>query len=737
MLKKVKIGPGRGFLLLALCLSVSFGSAQIPEISLIVPEASLQNPIISHAVEDVADLLSEACDCEAEINNPLADYRIVLPDADTMDLQRPSRFSAGKTFPYFHIPQHHFKVEYLKQGKRAEILVSSPSPAGASHALYALLQEKWGFRFVHPEQTVVPNLWEYLPMLTFTFEGSPRFDKKGFHLHTQHPTELTEPLHNPNFPGGLEEIKTYLDWLARNGQNYFEFCLLEGVELETWVPYAQQFVDYAHDRGIYCGVDLSLHMIQQKSFQLVKFPPRSLRSFKNQIRRNLDQLMVAGWDFLNMEFATAEFVGGMEKMKTRLRAFINEEIAKREGVKLIGRIHVVKKEDEIGKKSHKIEIDSLADAQRGVLVHTVMCYAITDHKAPVYESKNLRHMMPVLQKEMQERETWFYPESAYWITFDNSIPLLLLPYLSARLRDIETMERMQVPGHITFSSGWEWGYWLVDWSIARWSWNYTETRSNRFGSEVKKHEYHATESFDHLFSGKELRQKFRACQDLMSFHLVQQEMMKFLTAANPTDELPPPYNKQFEPRPDWRPKEMAKGKNLPEDAFLERKVYQPLNSFARTLQTYTEDLKLAWEGGEKENDSLKEQLFEEILCGLRVNALRARHRVATIQALVEQGYAKKTKSKIHAARRDSFLEIATLYRSAAQGQVDEQEKRYRYPLDRLVGTYRSHTAYNFGYLYPVHELHFWLREEEQIRRGKYGMGFMNIYDIWRIAGFKD
>ena len=75
----------------------------------------------------------------------------------------------------------------------------------------------------------------------------------GFHLHTQHPLELTQPLLDVECEKGLSEVKEYIDWLARNGQNYFEFNLLEGIDHSEWPQYAREFVDYAHKRGILAG----------------------------------------------------------------------------------------------------------------------------------------------------------------------------------------------------------------------------------------------------------------------------------------------------------------------------------------------------------------------------------------------------------------------------------------------------------------------------------------------------
>ncbi len=118
------------------------------------------------------------------------------------------------------------------------------------------------------------------------------------------------------------------------------------------------------------------------------------------------------------------------------------------------------------------------------MAHTVMFYDMSEPHAPVYENENQQHMYRFLLAEHQKRETWYYPESAYWITFDVSVPMLLLPYLKARLTDIDSCAAHHIPGHLTFSSGWEWGYWLVDWSIARWSWQHTFNGAISFSGDV-------------------------------------------------------------------------------------------------------------------------------------------------------------------------------------------------------------------------------------------------------------
>jgi len=125
-----------------------------------------------------------------------------------------------------------------------------------------------------------------------------------------------------------------------------------------------------------------------------------------------------------------------------------------------------------GRKGEGESEDNAFDSKTGLLLHSVMCYSVSEPKAPVYGNVNQRFVLERAKQENSRRETWYWPESAYWVAFDNSVPLFLLPYLDARWGDMETMERIGVANHLTFSSGWEWGYWLIDWSIARWSWRY-------------------------------------------------------------------------------------------------------------------------------------------------------------------------------------------------------------------------------------------------------------------------
>lgn len=679
--------------------------------SISADHSALLDPISANAIADFGELLDSACHCKVK-DDALAEVTFEIlplqPGADTIQ----SRFEAERDYPYFHTPNSAFKWNGDRNliGKYV-MKLNSPTSRGVAAGLYALLQEVLGFKFLHPRQTIIPKL-EHWPISLpgFDFAGNPNFDKRGFHLHTMHPLELTQPLHDPDFPNGKEMIREYLRWLARNGQNYFDFCLMEGVDdfLEKWANHAAEFTQYARDRGILCGIDLSLHMVQQKSFKLVEFKPKDFRSAEKQIRMRLKTLMRANWDFINLEFSLAEFVGGMENLRDKMREVVIDELKKYPNTKLVGRQHVVKPEDEIGGKHDEASLNVPQSNEMGLLVHTVMCYALRDSSAPVYELKNFSHLYDMLIAEDKVRETWYYPESAYWVTFDNSIPLFLMPYLGARWRDIETLKTLKIPGHVTFSSGWEWGYWVVDWSIARWSWSYSY-KGQTLKKEPLKYlkEIWNSSDFDAL----------QQIADLQQEKFIQKDFLRFLCPTNPTDELPKKFSKQFQPRMDYKWGEMGRRNFLKKHPNFEAPIDE-------LLETSIQHLKIAEQlsNSQPSENMLTNLLRQEIIDALRVTGLRCLHQAQLLRA-VKDG--------------KEYYEAAKATRLFALDFVHQQEGRYRYPLWLLTSQYGSFTSYDFGYLHTVHDLHFWKREEGQFKRKKKSLFYKNKYDLPKIAGFKD
>lgn len=564
---------------------------------------------------------------------------------------------------------------------------------GAAAGIYALLEEKWGLAFVHPRHTVrTPHLRNWRTLVL-----RPRFTYRGFHLHTQHPLELTEPLHDPAFPEGERLIREYIDWLARNRQNYFEFCLLRTVNLKTWIPYFTRIVEYARSRGIEVGLDLSLRMQQQRAFQLM---PRWRRKGRS-LRFHLEQLSRTGITRLNVDLNAAEFVG------KAWGGWIDSLVlyARQLGLKVMSRQHVVPPEAYAVGDFHPSDLPP----DLTLCVHSVMCYGLQDSLAPVYRCKNFSHLHRSIVEERQRRSVWYYPESAYWVTFDNSVPVWLLSYLRSRLEDILLVEGL-VEGHLTFSSGWDVGYWLFDWSIARWSWRYVYDGEEKLPFPA--------EGLVRLFGGDTMR--WQALVHFQDSVLVGRNVLSFITPTTPIDEISwtrlPPFQPRL-PVPPWRV--------YRHPARYRSTFAIPVDGMRMALERWLPWYELPVEAPERR------LLYEELRDAWEITRLRVAFRYHWLQVLLaERG----------SAAENAHSDTLHLYLRRAAQTVRRLPVRYPITIQAKVcragrrSCRHPHPAYRFGYLYPAVSLHFWRRELGQVETGRWGVFYQNLWDIPRITG---
>ena len=654
------------------------------------------------------------------VNNPELMPVAAMQDLDTLTktegisidlvIENPDTIPVGQTInkdgiQLVHYPDH----SYTWTGSYPNYELRARSVQGLTFGIYGLMDEILGFRFIHPKTTIKPEQIEWPQELNYS--SSPRFSKHGFHLHTQHPLELTEQLHNPDHPSAWQDVKEYIDWLVRNRQNYWEWCLLRTVDMEKWQTHAKRMVEYSHQRGIMAGVDVSLHMIQQRTFQLYKSWPKSWRSKEKQMLRSLEELYFADWDFLNVEFNTAEFIGGKDKLKSRLKKILIATARNMYNSNIMGRKHVVSPENMVGEQADVFSANDSIDLFRGVGIHTVMMYSLEDSVAPVYENQNFHHIHRDMQKENQVREVWFYPESAYWVTYDNSVPMLLLPYLSGRLSDILLCEKEHVPNHLTFSSGWELGYWAVDWSIARWSW--------RSSFDDEEHIPEPMEWVTAFGYSNEVKANLNDHLKLQQEYLLNKNLLRYMCAQTVTDELSL-FRKQFQPRPDFTFKWLARKSD---EATRE----QVKNIGIAQLQEYYSksealNLKLSML-----TNTIPHSAISEYFMALQLTSLRAKHRACTVHAILSHREKRKD-DKAH------WLQKASEIRLQGLEFVRLLEEDYKYNAAHLYSEGFSHTSYPYGYLYAPHTLHFWKREEEQTRKNRWGYNFMSIWKVGRIIG---
>ena len=714
-----------------------FASGTLPPLHTISISASrdvLENPITRISIDDVQQLLAKGFPhVSVGLNRPTADVQIILPAVQQGNKNGPSPFLVNYPHDDLPYPEHAYAWRSSRKGGTVVLELDTPSYQGVSFGLYGLLQEKLGFHFYHPKRTIIPSHATWPLPDVFLWKSIPRFEKRGFHVHTLHPLELTEQLHNPGYPNALKDIEEYIDWLARNQQNTFQFYLLRGIDRKRWIEHARDFVAYAQNRGILSGVEFSLSSIQQRAFTVISlldpFP-----SYHQQIDDSLSWLFQVKWDFVTVDFTMGEYLPDLGRHFPSLRDYLVKCISDGYNTKVFFTTHVIPDKEntplEDSEPSHPAQPPFLQGAvmpKTGILIHTVMCYSLSEPYAPVYGNINQRGMLTRARREHLNQETWYWPESAYWVAFDNSVPLFLLAYLDSRLSDMETMEKIGIDGHLTFSSGWEWGYWLVDWSIARWSWKHLE------GSEEVIPE--PLDMIQDLFQDDVIYRLLKDALALQNYYMKGKRLMPFFSALDPSAELPWPFNRPFQPRPPFSYRWLQKIATRNEaDAVVQGPVAL-LEEYSLRMNNLVAGLKRASQRMYRPSRcSLPEQgiALGELTRGLEVTALRARHRALTIRALIA---TKKDKTG-NDGQSGKFLAQAACVREQALSLVRQQEAIYRYPVELVARERANFTSYAFGYLYPASNLFFWLREEQQVRSSRFDGLFMNLWNFRRLLSIE-
>jgi hypothetical protein len=707
------------FAVLTVVIPANNSQARPLTISIDASERLCSHPVAILAIADAAELLRRSFLHAQVVHNARAcRVRILLPDVVA---NRDQCIPGPSVRPYLCTAVPDVSYRWQSERRRGTVTLSlkTGTPEGVATGLYGLLQEKLGFRFHHPREGIVPFRYGWPLPERFAFSGSPRFEKRGFHLHTLHPVELAEQLHDPSFPNAFEDVKAYIDWLARNGQNTFQFFLLRDVDRKTWPAHARRIVEYAHRRGIRCGIEISLSMLQQQAFQSITLL-RLYSSYQRQVDGTLAWLFQAPWDYVSLDVTMGEHLPFLDRLLPDVQMHIEQQVEKRYGARLLYATHVICPDNGIKVRRPKLP-------NSGIMIHTVMCYSASESKAPVYGNQNQRFMLEAAIDESKRRETWYWPESSYWVGFDTSVPLLLFPYLDARWSDMETMARLGVSGHLTFSSGWEWGYWLVDWSIARWAWKLEDNGRERPTSPLSR--------LAELHVDRELQRLMGQALTLQNTYLKDKELLRFMSALTPFSELPRPFDKPFQPEPGFRYGWLLSEATPAEATLALARPVADLERYALLMNELVNRLekKIEQQRGAGRIGDTPFRLLTELERGLRVTALRASHRALTLRALLAKR-GEHAGSIDHASVSEPLLAQARLVRQQAQVLVQQQEGIYRYPVEWIARRRPGLTAYPFGYLYPASNLFFWEREEEQIRHERFDALFMNLWDVSRTLG---
>ena len=620
---------------------------------------------------------------------------------------------------------------------------------GALYGAYALL-ERLGFGFLHPLEPTAPLALRGQPP-SVDDSSSPRWPQRGLQLHTMHPLELTDLLQGwgPNGPhdeAGWEAMlgqwDTFLEWLVANGQNRVHWVWLAG---GSWSDFARsderiarigRLVERAHHFGIEVGLDVPLRLQQQNAARLIH-TDGPLQDEVRQIEEGVDYVMRAGFDYLVTEAGTTEFTAPDDR---RMLAWMDALTATAEddhGVPVFIKVHASTgqyaqnfPDSDTGEPINFNFLPHHADRRLGVLPHTVQHYALDD-PAPTYGNEDFGHIRQFLQEQAGRRPTVWHPETAYWVSFDVDVPLFLPLYASRRVHDLRLLAQDEeagrmgrgehvgasMDGQMTFSSGWEWGYWLQEVVTARAAWDpHMDLDTDEAALRA------LLEPVERVFgqAGEPLVDWVvdytRAQQQLLIEGRVDGKAPADVTLQNGQS-----YLQGWETWDDVSDiladgLGMIHGRMQPDrlnlvemrSPFFDRSQYtdavapllaemdQRFGRLAARLESLRGDIPANALG-----------LWAELRDAAQITALRARQ----IHALYEYVDAQERGQSYTIA--PGHLQRARDALDRALGVVAHRESHYRVPAEQIAGWRDNPTAYPFTYLWTVRSLYYWQRDEAQ------------------------
>ena len=636
---------------------------------------------------------------------------------------------------------------------------------GESYGAYALLEHA-GFAFLHPLQPISPSTLA-LPDAIDDAQ-SPYWPIRGIHLHTMHPLELTDLLNGwgPNgvadaegWNAQLPEWDRFLEWMLANRQNRVEWVLLTA---DSWADFAdsedrhkrlETLINHAHSWGIAAGADAPIALKQQHTWRLVR-QTGTLPDEVAQIHARLDWLMSAGYDFFSTETGSSEFT---HPDPARMLAWMNEAAIyvdqtwhRTATIKVhtsTGQTADGYLDPETGAPLNFNFLPHYADARLGVMPHTVQMYSLDD-PAPTYGNANFDEIRRFLQLEAGSREVLWHPETAYWVSYDVDVPLFLPLYPERRVHDLDLLagdeiagrmgrgahagSRMQ--GQMFFSSGWEFGYWVNDVVAARAAWNpQVEMGGAAFAralDAVVAPFGPQTESVRSILLQQADQQERLLVRGEVNgvapSTIYKRTGQAYLQGWDAWDDIGAmitgiPNVPQIKTQPDKLG--LIEMRNPFHDGPNYTNELAPLLAEMDDEFDQTATALEALVAGAPEHSR---PLLAEIADASRMTSLRA----TQIRALYEYVGGENTET---AGWRADRIAEARGARAKAAVIVARREAAFREPLARVAGWRKGPTAYDYGYVWTAHTLHYWWRDEGKALLRPVSPCYLNIVNPVDVA----
>ena len=581
-------------------------------------------------------------------------------------------------------------------GGTASIVVYARDAANLASGAYALL-EALGVRFFHPKDELVPHRGVPVLPLALDVKRAPLVPQRGLQFHTLHPIEYLAVFNEPS-PANLADAKKVIDWLVKTGQNYVQWALLSTVDA-AWPAHAQAIVAYAHARGVRVGAVVQLWQgaALQNNYDLVA----DAASWQTQMDAKLAELMQTPWDVV--EIALGEFKATDPASVVSWLSHATTQLATTNpGVQVNVQNHVGDYPQlwvpYNGETVFYYQLPQFSDPKLGMSVHTLFFFDLyRDWAMYAHPDFHLQH--DFLLQELATRRVNYFPESAYWVTADISVPAFLPEYVVARLNDIHGLAGEiaakglpAMNGHVMFTSGHEWGYWMTDYLTAKMLWDPTTTVDALFADYASSYGSCADGVASTLSQFTALQTKY-LFDDRLAPYVMAEDTTVDLGAVAQIYTIP--RRVQFED---------LVALSAAEQGAFEASVVAKLEALAAQVRPLEDAMAARCPSA----DARLAPWCDELWDGIAIVRLRVEHSAALYRATL--AYARG-----QASSAQKYFDQATATSATAAGVIARREAHYRFDLSTLTAHYTNPTIYPYGYLRQAHTQCFFHRREDQVQ----------------------
>jgi len=356
-------------------------------------------------------------------------------------------------------------------------IVHAGDVLGAQYGAAAML-EHLGFRFRSPYDTYTPWAPRFDPSAAADLGvlHTPEIRVRGLQLHTIHPIEAYFALWEP---GHTDEADRIFSWIVASRGNFVQWVALSDAgdpgRHDEWAASTKILLDHAHALGLRTGINVQMYgqADLQSGFDLA---PDKTMAFAPQLDARVP-LVTDGLPFDVYEVSFGEFSGAEpQQFVDDLSASAQAFHAHAPAAEIHALVHVGAnlRVNYMGQDLLFYFLVKFADASLVPDIHTVMFYDLYEDAGGAYHHQDFsEHRAYLLERIAAGARAAYFPEDAYWVAFDDSIPIYLPLYVRSRWLDLDRLrgdpaaQGKPLDEHLIFSSGWEWGYWLHDYASLR------------------------------------------------------------------------------------------------------------------------------------------------------------------------------------------------------------------------------------------------------------------------------